>query len=78
MVAFICTVLVGLAAVAGVLLYGRRRPVGAPLSWGEAMVGALVTMFLFLIMLALPIKMYLRWLFNLKYIIAIPEFFFNI
>ena len=48
MVAFICTVLVGLAAVAGVLLYGRRRPVGAPLSWGEAMVGALVTMFLFL------------------------------
>ncbi len=33
----------------------------------------------FLLMaLALPIKMYLRWLFNIKYIIAIPEFFFNI
>ncbi|MBT3299490.1 MAG: cytochrome C [Candidatus Marinimicrobia bacterium] len=29
-------------------------------------------------MLALPIKMYMRWLFNLKYIIAIPEWFFNI
>jgi len=29
-------------------------------------------------MLALPIKMYLRWLFNLKYIVAIPEWFFNI
>ncbi len=29
-------------------------------------------------MLALPIKMYLRWAFNLKYIVAIPEFFFNI
>ena len=29
-------------------------------------------------MLALPLKMYLRWLFNLKYIIAIPEAFFNI
>lgn len=33
---------------------------------------------LLLLMVALPIKMYLRWLFNLKYIIAIPEFFFNI
>ena len=31
-----------------------------------------------LVMLALPIKMYLRWMINLKYIIAIPEWFFNI
>ncbi|MBH50281.1 MAG: cytochrome C [Candidatus Marinimicrobia bacterium] len=29
-------------------------------------------------MLSLPLKMYLRWMFNLKYIIAIPEWFFNI
>ena len=35
-------------------------------------------MFFGLVMLSLPIKMYLRWLFNLKYIIAIPEWFFNI
>ena len=34
--------------------------------------------FLALSMLALPIKMYLRWTINLKYIIAIPESFFNI
>jgi hypothetical protein len=34
--------------------------------------------FLFLIMLALPIKMVLRWLFNLKYIIHIGELFFNV
>lgn len=33
---------------------------------------------LFMIMLALPLKMYLRWAFNLKYIVSIPEFFFNI
>lgn len=33
---------------------------------------------LFLTMMSLPIKMYLRWAFNLKYIVAIPEFFFNI
>jgi hypothetical protein len=31
-----------------------------------------------LMMLALPIKMYLRWIFNLKYIVNIPEFAFNI
>ncbi|HTU27729.1 MAG TPA: hypothetical protein VMF30_20120 [Pirellulales bacterium] len=32
---------------------------------------------LFLFMAALPIKMVLRWVFNLKYIIAIPEYFLN-
>ena len=37
-----------------------------------------VAVFLFLMMLSLPIKMLTRWLFNLKYVVAIPEFFFNI
>ena len=37
-----------------------------------------VTVGLFLMMLSLPVKMLLRWIFNLKYIVAIPEFFFNI
>ena len=37
-----------------------------------------VTTFLFLMMMALPVKMLLRWVINLKYIVAIPEFFFNI
>lgn len=32
---------------------------------------------LLLFMLALPLKMILRWVFNLKYIIAIPEYFLN-
>jgi hypothetical protein len=36
----------------------------------------LVTLLQF--MAALPIKMVLRWAFNLKYIVAIPEYFFNI
>jgi hypothetical protein len=31
-----------------------------------------------LIAISLPIKMYLRWIFNIKYIVAIPEFFLNI
>jgi hypothetical protein len=29
-------------------------------------------------MIALPIKMLLRWTLNLKYIVAMPEIFFNI
>jgi hypothetical protein len=32
---------------------------------------------LLLFMAALPIKMVLRWLFNLKYLISIPEYFLN-
>jgi hypothetical protein len=35
-------------------------------------------MFLLLCMVSLPIKMYLRWLFNMHYVVAIPEYFFNI
>ena len=35
-----------------------------------------VTLFLF--MMLLPIKMYLRWLINLKYFVHIQEYFFNI
>ena len=34
--------------------------------------------FLFITMMALPVKMILRWTVNLKYIVAIPEWFFNI
>ena len=37
-----------------------------------------ILVLLLLMMLSLPIKMYLRWAFNLKYLVAIPEFFFNI
>jgi len=37
-----------------------------------------LAVFLFLMMLSLPIKMLTRWLFNLKYVVYIPEFFFNI
>jgi hypothetical protein len=33
---------------------------------------------LFLVMMLLPIKMYCRWAFNLKYFVHIQEFFFNV
>jgi hypothetical protein len=37
-----------------------------------------VSVVLFLMMMSLPLKMLARWIFNLKYVVAIPEFFFNI
>jgi hypothetical protein len=37
-----------------------------------------VTVMLFLMMMSLPLKMLARWIFNLKYVVAIPEIFFNI
>jgi MFS family permease len=45
MVAFL-TALVAVVAI-GVLieLYGRHRPLGTPFSWGEAMVGAVISFF---------------------------------
>jgi hypothetical protein len=38
----------------------------------------IVLIILLLFMASLPIKMVLRWMFNLKYIVYIPEIFFNI
>src|SRR4051794_12719412 len=37
-----------------------------------------VAVFLFLSMMSLPLKMLSRWLFNLKYVVNIGEYFFNI
>ena len=37
-----------------------------------------IGMQLFLWMMIMPIKMYCRWMFNLKYFVHIQEFFFNI
>jgi hypothetical protein len=39
-VAFVSTFLVAIAGMAGIMLYGRRRPVGAPLTWGESIAAA--------------------------------------
>jgi hypothetical protein len=61
LVAFICTLLVGFAGVAAVVLFGRRRPVGAPLSWGEAMAAAVFAMFLFVWWYAVIPHQWLTW-----------------
>jgi cytochrome b/b6/petD-like protein len=65
------------------LLAFRERIFGLPIGlkkYYEKMGGWRYSIFVLLLlsMIALPIKMVLRWLLNLKYIIAMPEIFFNI
>ena len=67
-----------------VLVYVFALPVIFAKGWLKAYYEKLgparyyVSVFLFLMMMSLPFKMLARWIFNLKYIVAIPEFFFNI
>ena len=42
-VAFVGSFLVSLVGMAAILAFGRRRPVGAPLTWGEAIAAATFT-----------------------------------
>jgi len=67
-----------------VLLYFAVTPLVFAKKWFKKFflsMGAVrfqMMMFLLLCMFSLPIKMVLRWTINLKYIVAIPEYFFNI
>jgi hypothetical protein len=76
-----------LREIIGLILTGAYL-VAAPFyvtkRWGQdllARMGAArywLLMFLVLGMMSLPIKMYLRWFFTLKYIVAMPEFELNL
>ena len=46
MVAFVVSVVATFAGTGAVFVYARRRPVGTPLTWAEAMIGALFVFFL--------------------------------
>jgi hypothetical protein len=46
-VAFATTSLLGLLGCLAVWLYGKRRPVGAPLTWGEAMAASTFVFLMF-------------------------------
>jgi hypothetical protein len=57
-------------------LLARRFMKGFYAKMGPARFHILV--FLLLTMISLPIKMLLRWMFNMHYVVAMPEIFFNI
>lgn len=46
MVAFVVSMIITIAGVAAIIWYGKRRPVGAPLSWGEAIAASTFAFFL--------------------------------
>ena len=45
MVAFALSIVVTVALVGAILAYTKRRPVGTPVTWGEAMFGAMIVFF---------------------------------
>ena len=45
MVAFALSIVVTVVLVAGVFAHMKRRPVGTPVTWGEAMFGAMIVFF---------------------------------
>ena len=61
MVAFITELVIGFLGVGAVILYGRRRPIGAPLSWGQAMLAATYGMFMFFWWYAVIPHQWLTW-----------------
>lgn len=61
MVAFITSLAIGLLGCVAVYLYGKRRPVGASLSWGEAMLAATLVFFLFVWWYAIIPHQWLDW-----------------
>ncbi len=45
MVAFLLSIVVTVILIVGILAYMRRRAVGTPVTWGEAMFGAMIVFF---------------------------------
>ena len=46
MVAFVASIIITLVMVGGIMWYMGKRPVDAPVTWGEAMIGATYVFFL--------------------------------
>ncbi|MCY4643957.1 MAG: hypothetical protein OXB88_05010 [Bacteriovoracales bacterium] len=62
----------------GLTLLCNRSQLGSSLMKSLGKIRYYLLILLLLTMGLLPVKMYLRWLFNLKYLVAMPEFEFNL
>lgn len=60
-VAFISSLLVLALLVGAVFPYAKRRPVGTPLTWGEAMVGAVYVFFIMFWVYGIVPHQWLQW-----------------
>ena len=61
MVAFIVSLLLTVAMVAPIFPYAKRRPVGTPLTWGEAMLGATYIFFIIFWVYGVVPHQFLTW-----------------
>jgi hypothetical protein len=61
MVAFIASLLVAVAAVAPVFWYAKRRPVGTPVTWGEAMLAGTYAFFIMFWVYGMVPHYWLTW-----------------
>lgn len=61
MVAFIMSLIVTVAMVAPIFVYAKRRPVGTPLTWGEATLAATYIFFVFFWIYGVVPHQFLEW-----------------
>lgn len=61
MVAFVCSILILIGVVAITMRVGRTRPVGAPLTWGEAMAAGTFAFFGMFVAYGLVPHLWLTW-----------------
>ena len=61
MTSFYFMVFLTVVSSAGLYLYGRRRPVGKPITWGEAFLGAFGLFAYFMLIYALLPNAWLQW-----------------
>ena len=72
-------IILTIAYVAGIPVWAHKATkLGREFYQGLGPIRYYIFMFLFVTMMSLPIKMVLRWLFSLKYIIALPEWELNL
>ncbi len=61
MVAFVTALLIGSLGCGAVIVCGRRRPVGAPLTWGQAMAAAAFAFLMFFWWYGVIPNQWLNW-----------------
>lgn len=61
MVAFLGSCLALIASVGAIFAYGKRRPVGTPVTWGEAILGAVVLFWLMFLAYGILPHSFLTW-----------------
>lgn len=61
MVAFITSFLALVVLCGLIFLYGKRRPVGTPITWGEAIIGGTVVFFVFFLAYGIVPDTFLKW-----------------